>query len=894
MTRNQSLRGPALLLGLLCLGLNRPRPVSDRSRRRRASGGRRCIGAVPGRLRCWRVVLTRAAFGLLLALTTGLRAVTIEYSYFEPDRARDSQAMQKQWGADWTWPLKTFPRHQQNSPDLKTAYGLVYWPGEEVTVHVKGDGAVVDRITCTDAVGTGDLAAERKADDGRLWTIRIPPLPEPAADSAGKPVPYLKVYRVRAYSGEREVAARGLIVTRPWSGVRAVHGDPYYFRCGVSFGEWCNGSNPWCVMSFMVGYHTFLEDYFPMRNRPWGSTDVFGLAEIHDWPRVAGQQPKPPSYTSASYADPTLDWNSWWIYYGRGASKWRGEWQWGPFSLMSVEHVTDRQHTYDYGVCYGQVKQYSAALPNGLLFWQWGYYGLNRLAAHMMKVRQPQFTYDTYDGWEEGLGDEGRSEEVGIIGLYYRRCLAQGFDTDWATSGASFGEFRAAQAAAYQKDRLNDFNLRFRSLDLNRRNFWMYERATDNAYREVTGHDRDYYGGAIGQPGMIDRVPFSGLRQDKRWIGALWNDPFNNGRGGHTGTGNDYSHTGVVSVGSDWFRNSRWYRGFGYNGGTTCALWPQMYYGGGHNHERVMPLRPGALRTERDWMPYDRFVIDGTSYRRMDIFERVPMFYRAKGVLTSYELAFCFGGSHAGSDNSSYSEVPLWNTQAVLGSQVMEIPDRVRPIGGVFVFDSNNDTDRKGGREFLTEQPFSDLLAAVHELLGIVTYANPDTEKDIPADVPVVYAPRLDGAGHPVLTARVAGKTLSVPYTGPAMQLPASPEFQAFVRQVKAACPDGWPLATTGGFVASAWESSSGVFAAVENPMDGSTIHTARTGSVTVRVRGLRSTPVVVDLCGDEPDPQRLADADVSVKGEFVTFRLNWPRGDTRLFWIPPAQPDPR
>ena len=29
---------------------------------------------------------------------------------------------------------------------------------------------------------------------------------------------------------------------------------------------------------------------------------------------------------------------------------------------------------------------------------------------------------------------------------------------------------------------------------------------------------------------MIDRAPFAGLRQDKRWIGALWNDPFNNGR----------------------------------------------------------------------------------------------------------------------------------------------------------------------------------------------------------------------------------------------------------------------------------------------------------------------------------------------------------------------------
>jgi hypothetical protein len=818
---------------------------------------------------------------IVLSLFGAAGAVTIEFTYFEPDRHRSAQAMRKAWGENWTWPLKTFPRHQRQGPELTESYGLVYWPGETVTVHLKGEGKV-DRIECVNTLGSDALEVVRQ-DDG-AWTIPIPPDDTPKL---------LKIYRVRAMSGDAEVASRGLIVTRPWSGVRAVQGDPFFFRIGAAFGEWANGSNPWCVMSFMVGYHTFVEDFLPMRNRPWGLTDAFGLAEFYNWPRLGGERTsKPPAYTSEAYADPTLDWNTWWIYYGRGVSKWEGEWQWGPFSRMSVEHVSDRMGTYDYGVCYGDVKKYSSAYPNGLLFWQWGFYGLKQLAAHLMTVRHaPQFTYDTYDGWEEGLGGEGKSEEVGIMALYYKRCQAEGLDTSWTEKYASFADFRAAQRAAYKTDRFNDYNLLFRNLDLNRKNFYMYELAVAEAYRDVTGKERDFYGGAIGQPGMIDRAAVGGLRQDKRWIGSLWNDfPFNNGRGGNAPTGDDYSHPMVAYLGTDWFKDTRWYRAHGYRGGTLCALWPAMYYGGGHNHTHVMPLKPGAVRTIQDWKLYNDYVIDGPSYRRMDLFERATMFYRPGGKLVGYELAFCFGGWHSGSDDSTYSEVPLWNTQAVLGDQVMEIADRVRPIGGVFVFDSNNQSDREAGREFLTERPFSDLIAALHDELGIITYANPDTEKDIPADIPRVYAPRRGGPGKDaVLTAQVGDKLISVPYTGPEMQTPAHPQFQEFVRQIRDAYAGGWPIRTEGGFVAAGWESSNGLFVIVENPMEAKgVIHTARKGSVTVRLPAGTGNVAVFDLCGDEPDPRRLGDGEIVRDGDAVKILLDWPHGDARLFWITP------
>ena len=107
---------------------------------------------------------------------------------------------------------------------------------------------------------------------------------------------------------------------------------------------------------------------------------------------------------------------------------------------------------------------------------------------------------------------------------------------------------------------------------------------------------------------------------------------------------------------------------------------------------------------------------------------------------------------------------------------------------------------------------------------------------------------------------------------GVEMQVPSNEKLQGFVQQVREACPGGWPINATGGYVAAGWESSNGVFVVVENPMDTKgVIHTPRKGSV----------------------PHRLPDGDVTVRKEFVTFRLDWPQGDSRLFWIavPPAPP---
>jgi hypothetical protein len=194
--------------------------------------------------------------------------------------------------------------------------------------------------------------------------------------------------------------------------------------------------------------------------------------------------------------------------------------------------------------------------------------------------------------------------------------------------------------------------------------------------------------------------------------------------------------------------------------------------------------------------------------------------------------------------------------------------------------------------------------------LGAWTFTNPDMVEKLPPDMPRIYLPRAAGEGAAELAAIVNGEKISVPYTGPEMHNPNNERFQQFVERVRNAPPGGWPIRTTGGFVATAWRSSGGdTFVYVENlmgPKDGTETvpgaseaviekvvkarpgrtHVPRSGTVSVRLDDMPEQPAVVDLCGLRPDPHRLPDTTVRVDGDFVTFDLDWKRGDARLFWI--------
>ena len=745
-----------------------------------------------------------------------------------------------------------------------------------------------------------------------------------------------------------------------------VHGDPdgLVSSRGRVFHEWHGGIvSPSTRMCLFYGNHTYDDSVFPKRNRPWRDVGAHGLAEFYSpaWPRsgrweelcggteVHTDRGVKRGFTSEGYKDPTLEWHPWWTYFSRGVSKWHGEWQWGPFCDMSIENHVAAGYAYD--VCYSDIKKYCAAYPNGLLFWQWQWPGLKRLHMHLVKFGErgaegKPVVFACSDGWAANSLPFAMkrwlryNQEVGMMALYYDRCRHQGRDTSWTDEYNAFGRFMAEQMAdAIERDnKTNDFCLGFGRGDLDTKGIALLQRAAREAYEAVTGKPATFFTRSFS---ALDFHPSGMLYREFRPV----NHPFFSNLLTWTDTGGDYAHY-VVGQGNDFYHDLREYRAYGLNGAMTCALFPECRYGYGYNlsnfEQDPRDLNNGAVMPgSRAWAErtikrvysahhgevYQRrlkYIDDGTSFRRFDLAERVPMYYRPDGSLV--------GRLVANTGAWVPSRIEQWNTQVLLGMQVMEIPDRTKPIGGVLILDSNNAEDRARSREFLTDHPFAGYVVAIMDALGVWTFANPDVGPVIPPDVARIYLPRKDGGDQAFLIAEVAGRRVRVPYTGEEMHDPSHPHMQRFITEVKKAYPGGWPIRTSGGFVATAWESSNGVFVYVENPVAprragrqvqaiGSVeassssqvsrpevppapyadepvfkqfianrpgiCHPHRQGSVSVRMPGIEEEPAVIDLCGGSPDPMRLPDEAVRRDGEFITFDLEWARGDGRLYWIP-------
>lgn len=264
-------------------------------------------------------------------------AVKLEFTHFFPDRMRspETNAQIARWGKSYTWPPKTFPdRWRDDGASLMgNSYGLVYWPGEEVSVTLSGVGVQADTLTCVDVLDPARSLPARTGQPGR-WTIVIP-VQDPLK-------PYLRVYRVRALKAGTEIASRGLIVTIPASGMLAPGAPDGVLQDGTTFHEWQEGNvSPTTFMTFLLGTSARKEDISPMRNRPWGDVEGCGLKEFFYAPRAEAKGlAKVLGYTTDSYNDPSLEWNTWWAHHARGVGMWNGEWQWGPFSSMAAKSIT--------------------------------------------------------------------------------------------------------------------------------------------------------------------------------------------------------------------------------------------------------------------------------------------------------------------------------------------------------------------------------------------------------------------------------------------------------------------------------------------------------------------------------------------------------------------------
>ncbi len=846
----------------------------------------------------------RALLAVALLSAAGAQAQRIEFTYFYPDRYVNNVRLGERDAL-----LKTMPRDGRGDRDVERmaeSYGLIYVPGETIDIHLRDvAGTKIDQITCTSAMDEASLPVERQGD--ALWQVTIP-------ERENTDEPYLHVYRVQALAGDRVIAERGFAVTVPFSGMRA-WGDESVFNRKISFLEWFNGSNPFHRMTNRFLRSDWRRERFPLKNRPYAYTDVGGLKGMYGGIRRNYQsvfdrdlEQEKPITSDDYYRDPSMEWNIWWHYYGQGASRYEGEWQWGPFAAMSAE----RFGAGGADVGYGDLRRFNSVLPNGMLWWHWSAYGLQKnMEMEMMPRDDRRPAYNPVDGWSEAIDYPGRralrrTEEVGVLPLYYEYCRAHGKALSWAQDYPTAQAFMQAQfEEGATPGQLNDYFHQFVNSDVLGHNHAQLINSRLEAFHRVRGEDKTPYRGTHMNPyGQIDQFPFKFNSLDYRPRHETFMD-----LGFQTIVrGGDYSHTGYIThpAGGGWAK-ARGYRGIGYRAAGIMALFPDLLWA--HDSINYLRNRPadqgnysrgtpvpgneafdnaygnGGKDPETHLGVYTTIIDDGTSFRRFDMFERLPMYYNNAGKLSMREFTQCFG---SGPDYLA-ARTPRWNTQMILGMQVMEIPDRVRPIGGVFVFDSNNADDRAEGREFVTQpgENFTPYLSLVLDQLGIVTLANGETAEKIDPGIPRIYAPRRHD-GEPRLVAEVHGKTITAPYTGPEMYTMDNPTFRKFVQRVRDAHPGGWPIRTTGGFVATAWHSSLGVFLYVENPMsEAGDIHVAREGTIRLRIDDLPHDTQVFDLCGGRtPDVRALASDELDRNGEWITIHLDWPRGDARLYWI--------
>ena len=852
---------------------------------------------------------------LSMALIYHVSAAVIEFTPFTDNRYySDKCPLTAQFGKPYTWPLKTFPhdwrKGKNNLEVMGNSYGCVYWPGEIVDVYIRETSGTVDTVVCVNQLNDATLPAVKDADNH--WRITLPHVDDT--------LPLLELYRVYAMdAGGDTAASRGFLNALPWSGVQG-KGDPNgpERMHGYVWHEWHNGvvAAP-TTMCFPGGRNVADQTHYPWSERPWEDLHGIGLGEMYWWPRqknaaIPGDADL--TYTSDDYLDSTLEWNAWWTYYARGASDWEDQWQWGPFSEMSAEAlINDKRkqgHRWRPNMMYGQARSIVTAMPNGLLFYQFHYADIVKMYTHVQDANGYAYIVHPSDGYGHWIfTGNTRSVEgiegVGLIDLYYKRCRHNGLSTSWTDDYPSFGAFMQSQEDAYfkQNDRLNDFTAWFMYNDIRINNMRLLTLGSNKAAQDLTGKPVNFYGRITS---AIDRHEGNGLKRDFTRTEKTYYEHIIPNRY----TGGDYMHQ-PLGKGLDYFVKMRGYRGYGIKGALAGALFPIRGYGGGYNQTGNGCMMPGHEKFDiayvcgeacnNDQKKYQRTINryiktdamppdekDVLAYRRLELWEKLPMYYSDEGKLESWNVAQTGGWAASSTQPASH----VWNSMILLGQQVLEIPDRVKPLGGVLILDSNNEEDRATHTEFLTEKSFNDYVCACMDAFGTATYARADNEKHIPADVPRIYAPRRDGGDQGYLTAKVGTRIVKVPYNGRDDQVPTSAAFSDFAAKVKDTYQQEfgreWMIQTTGGFAATAWQSSKDYFVFVESPMpEIGVIHQKREGSISVEIPGIGSKPVpVVDLCGKAPDPHVLPKEQVRTDENRLTFDLSWDHGDARVYWI--------
>ena len=370
-----------------------------------------------------------------------------------------------------------------------------------------------------------------------------------------------------------------------------------------------------------------------------------------------------------------------------------------------------------------------------------------KIANHFLKDAREMITWA--NGWQDSQGNGNNTIEVGTLPLYYKYCQYNNTDVSWATTNTSMGAFFSKPGA-----KAKEFENSFLRLSLSRTGYWILDQSAYAAYADFYGKPASYKYNASANQAWIDNPLIGGLGDNRRIVGNEWMSAGFGNNGGsfaYSGT-DDYSHdAGFMGMGgpeNSYYNKKRFYRGDGYDPAINGAIsdlpsLPSFWAGGGHCFGGMMPGADGGSVKANNPAYWDFLNTytrdDGTSYRRIDLFQRVPIIYHFGGKLRGFQRSFLFGFGNLNNLQEGLSPNDMWNMQTIVGAQEMEIGDRIAPIGGAMISDSPNDDDVAQKKDFITGDFFADYLAAIQDSLGIASCAIPLAEPTIPKEIPRIY-----------------------------------------------------------------------------------------------------------------------------------------------------------
>ena len=738
--------------------------------------------------------------------------------------------------------------------------GLVYVPGETVQMHVTATGgpATIEvRAMASHKIQTFTVEGEKK--------ISLALAPPGGEDD-------FQLYQVEAKQNGKVVARRGFLSMLPTGDVfacRQVMGT-----MGWEFIEWAY--TPFDICSGFPESdrnHPPLSGRMDNRLQPWNwTTNVYN-------PDVSKDRVRVPDGGKDWLAQPYTEWARFYQYFGADLSSWKPEsWRWGEFFDGDFQYHLLQQPDGKPGIpleSYSYITANDSIMPDGMYFREWLgsiYNAATKMATQLVPHQKVRIA--EADMWNDrDMSTTPISPR--ILQMYVDYVRAKGLphdDLDRARNSAQLADLVTKSGSPERQQHYLDWNMY--QVNMRGREY-LWDDAVKNTLEanNLKSVDWLYGNGMVG-----DAVQSLGLGHG---ISPNFEDVVGPWARFEFQTDWDYMHW---QAGSYRFPGQSFAR-FGALAGQRI-LNPDVY------NEKVPHADP-ASRTDPE---FSKWCVpqDAAEHNRLFAYTSFIHYYDADGrpqrvINLDYENVYRV--SQANSLGVLVANTPSDEAHALLDHrQLSEGVTMEKPIGFVGVISSPRTKDLAAGTEYNPDawNSFFDTLCDLG--VSLPAYIDVNAVDKLPAETNLIYAPRKDGHGNFVISARIHGKVITEPW-----KQDDRVSLALFAGEIQEAA--GHPAQFSEGTTGFAYTfRGDRAFVYVENmrnshvsnsdlngPRPSDIDERPRTATVALTVPFSASGAQVWDLTGFLPVPE------VQVQGNRVTFVAPLRAGDGRLFAVIPA-----